>query len=185
MWPDRTRCRPLSTFKSGPKGMIAMLSSPKQNPRKSETIMAPWQSLVKPLERQGVQPNLFILDNIASADMKSAMTLANYTYQLVPPENHRKNPAKRAIQTFFKNHFLAGITSLPADFLLSEWDCLLEQAELTILLLRSAHINPKLSAYAYLFDDFDFNHTPLAPPSINYFSHLASRVTNLRIFSQS
>jgi len=36
-------------------------------------------------------------------------------------------------------------------------DRLLEQAFLTLNLLRASKVNPKLSAYAYLFGNFDFN----------------------------
>ena len=110
------------------------------------------------------------MDNEASSDIKSALTANNYDIQLVPPENHRKNAAERAIQTF-KNHFLAGIASLPPDFPMSEWDFLLEQAEITLLLLRSSRTNPKLSSYAYLNGNFDFNRTPLAPPGTKAVIH--------------
>ena len=43
------------------------------------------------------------------------------------------------------------------------WDKLLLQAKLIINLLRQANVNPKLSAYAYLFGPFDYNRLPLAP----------------------
>ena len=32
-------------------------------------------------------------------------------------------------------------------------------------------INPKISAYAYLFGEFDFNTTPLAPPGTRVVFH--------------
>jgi hypothetical protein len=35
---------------------------------------------------------------------------------------------------------------------------------LTLNLLRTSRINPKLSAYAYLESQFNFDNTPLAPP---------------------
>ena len=44
-----------------------------------------------------------------------------------------------------------------------EWDCLLTQAELNLNSLRLARVNPKISAYAYLFGQFDCNKTPLVP----------------------
>jgi hypothetical protein len=46
------------------------------------------------------------------------------------------------------------------------------QAELTLNLLRSLRVNPKVSAYAYLNGNFDFNKTPLAPPEIKVVIHL-------------
>jgi hypothetical protein len=51
------------------------------------------------------------------------------------------------------------------------WDKLIEQCELTLNLLRRSHINPKLSAYAQLHGQFDFNATPLAPPGICILAH--------------
>jgi hypothetical protein len=46
------------------------------------------------------------------------------------------------------------------------------QAELTLNLLRSSRVNPKLSAYAYLNGNFNFNKTPLAPPGTKVIIHL-------------
>ena len=147
----------------------AILVEPLKN-RKSESIIQAWQKITKILERQGIQPKYFIMDNEASSDLKSSLNAQKYNLQLVPPENHRKNAAERGIQTF-KNHFLAGLASLPPDFPLSEWDRLLEQGQLTLLLLRSSRSNPKLSSYAYLFGNFDFNRTPLAPPGTKTVVH--------------
>jgi hypothetical protein len=92
-------------------------------------------------------------------------------YQLVLPHVHRRNAAERAIQTF-KNHFLAFLATCDPDFPVSEWDRLLFQAELTLNLLRSPRVNPKLSAYAYLNGNFDFNKTPLTPPGTKVLVHL-------------
>ena len=91
------------------------------------------------------------------------MAEKDISFQLVPPHNHRANLAERAIQTF-KAHFIATLASADPDFPLSQWDLLLEQANITLNLLRSSRSNPKLSAYAYLFGNFDYNATPLAPP---------------------
>ena len=54
---------------------------------------------------------------------------------------------------------------------MSEWDRLLQQALITLNLLRSSRANPKLSAYAYLHGVFDFNKTPLAPPGTKTIVH--------------
>jgi hypothetical protein len=57
-----------------------------------------------------VKPATHLLDNKASAVYKAEIK-KNCTIQLVPPDNHRRNLAERAIQTF-KNHFkavLAGV----------------------------------------------------------------------------
>ena len=75
---------------------------------------------------------------------------------------HRRNAAERAIRTF-KNHCVAGFATCDKNFLLAEWDRLLTQAEIMLNLLCTSRVNPKLSAYAYLFGNFNFNKTPLAP----------------------
>ena len=44
------------------------------------------------------------------------------------------------------------------------WNELLPQAELTINLLRTSCLDPNMSAYAMLEGEYNFDHTPLAPP---------------------
>ncbi len=80
---------------------------------------------------------------------------------------HHSNAVERAIQTF-KNHFKAVIASLDPDFPITEWDCLLEQVFPSLNLLQPARLNLKLSGYAYVFGKFDFNASPLAPPSTKF-----------------
>ena len=59
------------------------------------------------------------------------------------------------------------------------WCELLQQAEISINLLRSSCKNPKLSAYALLEGEFNFNKTPLAPPGTKaiVFSDLDTRTS--------
>ncbi len=94
---------------------------------------------------------------------KEAITLRwNAKFQLVPPDMHCQNQAERAICTF-KDHFLAilaGINSTLPPYL---WDLLLQQAELTLNLLRQATLNPRISMWEFFQGPFDFNKTPLGP----------------------
>jgi len=83
---------------------------------------------------------------------------------------HRTIAAEKAIQTF-KNHFLSGLTLCHSKFPLAEWNHLLEQAEITLNLLRSSRVNPTLSVYAQLKGHFDFNATPMAPPGTKVIIH--------------
>ncbi len=62
------------------------------------------------MRRRGLIPKHQILDNQASAEYKAAIEASNMTYELVSPEEHRKNIAKKAIQTF-KDHFV-GVLSI-------------------------------------------------------------------------
>lgn len=90
-------------------------------------------------------------------------------------EIHRANAAERAICTF-KAHFLAGLSSCDPNFPISEWDQLLDQAEMTLNLLRTSRCNPKLSAYAYIHGAHDFNKEPLAPPGTKVIVHQKPQV---------
>jgi hypothetical protein len=56
------------------------------------------------MRQQGINPKHQILNNQASESYKDAIRASGMTYQLVPPDNHRRNMAKKAIQTF-KDHF--------------------------------------------------------------------------------
>ena len=103
--------------------------------------------------------------------MKIALHKAQLKYQLVPPHIHRANKAERAIQTM-KGHLKAGLATVDPDFPIHEWDRLLDQCELTLNLLRASRLNPKLSAWAFLFGEFDYMKTPLAPPGTKCLVHL-------------
>jgi hypothetical protein len=58
------------------------------------------------MQRQGLIPKHQILDNQASAEYKAAIEASSMTYELIPPEEHRRNMAEKAIQTF-KDHFVS------------------------------------------------------------------------------
>jgi len=122
------------------------------------------------LVQTGNKPNLWILDNEASGELKSAFTLKEITYQLVPPHCHRANAAERAIQTF-KKHMKSCLATVDPRYPLKEWDRLLPQCKLTLNLLCLAKVNPKLSAWEYLFGVFDYNKTPIVPPGTKLVAH--------------
>ena len=71
---------------------------------------------------------------------------------------------------------MAGFATCNKNFLLAEWDRLLTQSEITLNLLRTSRVNPKLSVYTYLFGNFNFNKTPLAPPSTKVLIHKKNKV---------
>ena len=92
-------------------------------------------------------------------------------FQLVPPHIHRENKAERSIQTF-KNYLKAGIASLNPVFPANEWDRLITQNASTLTLLRVSRANPTFLVWAYLFEEFDYMKTPLAPPGTKCLVHL-------------
>ena len=108
-----------------------------------------YQALWKRLTAMGtVKPTTHILDNEASLAFKTEIR-KNCTIQLVPPDNHRRNLAERAIQTF-KNHFKAVIAGVDDTFPMHLWDRLLPQTILTLNLLRQSNVTPTVSAYQYI-----------------------------------
>ncbi len=91
-----------------------------------------------------------------------AEIINNFTIQLVPPDNHRRNLAELAIQTF-KNHFKAVLAGVNDNFPMRLWDRLLPQTILTLNLLRQSNVAPIVSAYKYVHGVFDYNRMPLGP----------------------
>jgi hypothetical protein len=107
---------------------------------------------------KGFKPKLQTLDNEASSALKNFVTVNDIDYQLVPPHCHRRNSAERAIRTF-KEHFVAGLSSVDPTFPLHLWDILLLQAEITLNLLRNSRLHPQLSAAAHFHGLVDYNKT--------------------------
>ena len=138
--------------------------------RSAETILEAYQQVHTKLVKAGLKPKLHRLDNECSQLLKDFMHEQKEDFQLTPPGIHRRNSAERAIRTF-KNHFIAGLASTDPNFPLNLWDRLIEQAYITLNLLRGSRMNPKLSAYAQIEGEFDYNRTPLAPPGIRVVVH--------------
>jgi hypothetical protein len=138
--------------------------------RSGAAILAGYQAIHSKLYAAGLRPRLQRLDNECSEPLKEFLNKETIDFQLAPPGIHRRNAAERAIRTF-KNHFIAGLCSVDKDFPLHLWDRLVPQALLTLNLLRGSRVNPKLSAWAQLNGQFDFNRTPIAPPGIRVLVH--------------
>ena len=130
--------------------------------RKSTKKPAAYKSVNEMLTVKGLKPKIHILDNECSETFTKYMKHVQENYQFVLPHIHRRNATKRSIQTF-KNHFIAGLSSINKLFPMNLWFRLLPQALLTLNLLRGSRINPKLSAYARVHRAYNFNVTPLAP----------------------
>ena len=114
---------------------------------------------------------MWVLDNEISNDLKQSFKINQTNYQLVPPHSHLQNLAERAIQTW-KNHFKAGLASADPNFPLTAWDHVIPQENITLNPLRNARSNPALLAYAYVYGNFNFLATPLAPPGTKVVIHL-------------
>ncbi len=78
-------------------------------PMKNRTegqMMAAYQKIINRMRAAGLGLQKHILDNEASDAFKEKIRENGMEYELVPPGNHRRNQAERAIQTF-KAHFIA------------------------------------------------------------------------------
>ncbi len=100
----------------------------------SGEMISAYQHLVDRLKTAEIQPKHRVLDNECSADFKAAITKNQMTYQLVPPNDHRRNIAEKATQTF-KVHIVSIICGADKSFPLHLWCQLLPQAEHTINML--------------------------------------------------
>ena len=76
---------------------------------------------------------------------------------------YKRNMAEQVIHTW-NNHFVAVLISLDKMFPMYIWERLIQQTYITPNLLRPSWRNPKISAYAMLEGQFDFNKNSLAPP---------------------
>jgi hypothetical protein len=129
-----------------------------------------YDSIHQELTVKVFKPNLQTLDNKASTALKNFFTSNSIAYQLVPPHCHRRNAAERAIRTF-KEHFVAGLSSVDLSFPMHLWDRLLPQAELTLNLLRMSRLHPQLSAAVHYHGIVDYNKTAFAPPGCKIIAH--------------
>ena len=100
---------------------------------------------MKWLKARGIKVDLQVLDNEASAAyIQTINKVIKGKLQKVPPDMHRCNKAKRAIQTF-KAHFVSILAGVDLLFPRNRWDLLLPQAEITVNLLRQSLLQPDIS----------------------------------------
>ena len=147
-----------------------ILQEPMKNRTSGEMICA-YQKLIDRFKSAGITPKRHILDNKCSTNFKQTIRDNNMTYQLVPPHDHRRNMAEKAIQTF-KAHFISILCSADKDFPLHLWDRLLPQAEHTLNMLCRSKVTPTVSAFAYHWGQHDYNANPFAPLGCKVEAHI-------------
>ena len=141
-----------------------------KNRTEGEMIRA-HQKMINRMRNAGLGVKKQVLDNECSAAMKAHIKANNMEYELVPPGQHRRNQAERAIQTF-KAHFISILAGVDDKFPLSLWCHLLEPAELTLNLLRKSNVTPKISAFAHVHGHHDYMKKPFAPLGCAVQSHV-------------
>jgi hypothetical protein len=130
LYTDLTRKFPVRSSKGNSYVMVCYIYDcnyvkviPMKSRSASEWVKA-YASVHQELTIKGLEPKLQTLDNEASAALKNYFTINDIAYQLVPPHCHRRNAAERAIRTF-KEHIVAGISSVDPSFPMHLWDRLL------------------------------------------------------------
>jgi len=147
----------------------AILTEPMKSRNKGDILKA-YRKIHTQLVIQGLKPRLQMLDNKTSAILFAYLQKNKIVVQLAPPHMHRRNLAERAIRTF-KEHFISIRAGCDPRFPKNLWDQLIAQAIITLNLLRPSRLHPKLSAYAHVNGEFDYNKTPLAPPGTEVIVH--------------
>jgi hypothetical protein len=127
----------------------------------SKLILARARALER-MQKAGIVPKHQVLDNQASAANKKAIGDSDMTYELVPPDDHQHNMAKKAIQTF-KDHFVGVLSGCAPTFPMHLWCHLLPQVERQLDLLRQSRLHPNLSAYVHVYGHHDYNKHPFIP----------------------
>jgi hypothetical protein len=130
--------------------------------RKALDLVAVYNELHQQLLDGGIKPVLKRLDNEISKVLIQAIKDKGNDFQLASPNDHRLNPAERAIQTF-KNHLVAILHGCDKNFPVWLWCQIIPQVVITLNMLRRSRINPRLSAHTQIFGVFDYNQIPLAP----------------------
>jgi hypothetical protein len=147
------------------------ISTESMKNRTDNEMIRAYTALHQKFINAGLKHELQIMDNECSTEFRQYLTDQHITLQLVTPHIHRQNAAEQAIQ-IFKNHFMAGLSSVDKQFPMHLWCELLPQATLTLSLMRTSRINPTISAATQLYGQFDFNRTPLAPPGTRAVRHV-------------
>jgi len=138
--------------------------------RTSHQIVKAYSKIHTLLLERGIRPTIHISDNETSDDFLHYLRSNHIDHQYVAVHQHRPNAAERAIRTF-KNHFIAILCSCDPSFPLHLWDHLLEQATITLNLLRTSSLNNRSSAYSQIHGPFNFNATPIGPPGTRVIVH--------------
>ena len=64
----------------------------------------------------------------------------------------------------FKDHLKDGLATVDTELPIAHWYLMLTKAVMTLNILQDSRLNPKISAYTYIFGNYDFNTTLIEPP---------------------
>ena len=97
-------------------------------------VMLARRRALKQMHAVGIIPKRQFLDNETSTAYRQEIMKTGVTYQLVPPDDHRRNIAGKTIQTW-KDHFISVCSGVSTHFQIHLWCRLIPQAEKQLLLL--------------------------------------------------
>eukprot|EP00804_Cyclotella_cryptica_P028568 CCRYP_015819-RA/>CCRYP_015819-RA protein AED:0.41 eAED:0.38 QI:0/0/0/1/0/0/4/0/399 len=120
-----------------------------------KSLTAAFHDVYKYLTKRGFQPKLYVMDNQCSKAVKKYIITTKATIQL--------SQCFRKSNTNMEEHWLSGMGTLDPNCPIQLWCQFIEQGQDTINLLCISQFNPKLSTYAVLEEQFNFDKTPLAP----------------------
>ena len=108
------------------------------------------------MKSQGIVPTHKVPDNEISTAYRLEIENTSMNYQLVPPDDHRRNLAEKSIKTC-KDHFIRTMSRKEEIFPAHLWCQAIPQAKRQLLLLRKSNVNPKISAHDYVYEPHDYN----------------------------
>jgi len=126
---------------------------------KESTIVDTLKNNIEYLTMRGFKPAFNFMDNVASKIVQTYLTKEKVKVQLEEPHNHRVHAAKCTIQTF-KNHLIAGLSTVDDKCPVTIWDQFIPQAQDSFNMLQTSQVHPQLSAYHVLEGVHDFNRIP-------------------------
>ena len=120
--------------------------------RQTLHIIDACKKILGDLSAHGISPTLLTIDNeiptaLVDFIITPSLDTTSLDIQLLPLYLRRRNPAERAIQ-LFKSHFTSILCGTYPAFPINLWNKILPQAMMTLNLLRTSRLNPKLSAYS-------------------------------------
>jgi hypothetical protein len=130
--------------------------------RTEDKMITAYQRMVDRMAISGLGLKHHRLDNECSEKFKQCIRKNGMTHELVRPDNHRRNIAERAIQTF-ENHFVSILSGVDNRFPLSLWCHLVKPTKLIVNLLQQSNVTPKVLAYAHVHGQHDYMKRPFAP----------------------
>jgi hypothetical protein len=151
-----------------------------KNNSKGKLILTRCRALVQ-MAQCGIVPRHQILDNQALFAYKTQIKLTKMTYELVPPDDHQRNLAKKVIQTF-KDHMISVLSGCLPTIPMHLWCQLLPQIEHQLLLLHQSKSNPNILAYAHVYGHHNCNRHPFVP--IGMEALVNDRPHKRRLFAQ-